>query len=266
MRPVQLFLGALVGFVAADVSISKPNPSQTYTVDGDSVTVNITWIESNAIPLLSKITSYSFLTCTGPNTGIDGIEDTLIKVSASDISDYTYSYAIPASAGADGPYYVQIYAATADGYTIHYSNRFTLEGMTGSLKPNGTDSSPPDAQTKISTGSGTTLAASALSASFKLAYSQQTGLTRYAPMQTQPGSTVTATTWTRKFPTSAVTYYSTALLSLAQVSTVTQGWDYTMSSAVNWASTAPAPSDNGGWYNPSSRLKSATITGLTSSA
>jgi hypothetical protein len=48
------------------------------------------------------------------------------------------------------------------------------------------------------------------------------------------------------------------------VSTVTAGWSYTISSAQNYASPALYPSDNGGWYDPQSKVKSATLTRLTS--
>jgi hypothetical protein len=256
------FFFTLFTVVLCDVSISKPNKGQTFTVSGGSVTIDLTWIESNATPKLTAITSYSFTLCTGPNSEIYGFDSSLKKISASDISGYSYSFQVPSTLGADGVYYVQIYATSSDGYTIHYSNRFTLSGMTGSTEPSGDDTSPPSAQTSLSDGA-TTLPASELSKSFALAYSEQTGLTRYAPMQTQPGTTVTATTWSRRYPASAVTYYTSLSSSLAQLSTITPGWSYTLSSAVNWASAAPFPSENGGWYNPSSKLTKPSVTALS---
>lgn len=268
-KPLSSILVLLQGYAAlADVSISKPKKGSSYSASSGSASVQVTWIESNATPKLSDISLYKFTICTGPNNDIDGIKS-IKKVDASDVDGYSITLSIPSTVGADGSYYIQVYAETDDGgYTIHYTERFTLEDMTGTLKPSGEDeTSSPDAETSVNGGDDTTtIAASDLSKSFSVYYTSQTGKTRYAPMQTQPGSTITASTWTRRFPTSAVTYYTSLSTSLAQVSTITPGWDYTISSAVNWASHAPNPSENGGWYNPSSRVSSATLslTGLSS--
>lgn len=258
-------LSVLITTVVGDVSISKPTKGSSYTVSGSNVQVAITWTESNANPKLSDIESYSFTLCTGPNTDIDGLEDTLKKVSASDVDDNTYTLSIPASAGADGSYYIQVYATTSDGYTINYSQRFTLKGMTGSKDPSGGDeASPPDGRTSINAGDETsTLAASDLSKSFSLFYTSQTGKTRYGPMQTQPGSSISASSWTRKYQTSSVSYFSTLKHSAQVLSTITPGWSYTMSSAVNYASPAPNPSV-AGWYNPSSKITPASMSALSS--
>lgn len=257
-----LFL-SLVSKVIADVSISKPTSGQTYTASNGTVAVELVWIESNSSPLLTTIEKYVFTVCTGPNTDINGLQ-ALETVSASDITDYTINLSIPADIGADGLYYIQIYATVSSGYTIHYSNRFTLEGLTGSTEPSGSGS-PPSAQV-VTSDDESTLNDAERSSSFKVYYTSQTGLTRYAPMQTQPGSTITATTWTRRYPTSSVSYYSSINSDVSQVSTVTPGWSYTISSAVNYASRALNPSENGGWYEPSSKLKSASkLTTATSS-
>ena len=84
-------------------------------------------------------------------------------------------------------------------------------------------------------------------------YTMQTGVSRFAPMQMQPQSAVTAQTWTRKFPTSSVSLYSTLRKSPDKLTTITPGWSYTLPSDYNYATPAPFPSDNGGWYNPKDR-------------
>ncbi|CAL1209977.1 unnamed protein product [Candida parapsilosis] len=143
-----------------------------------------------------------------------------------------------------------------DGSTgIVYTPRFRLtdmEGPTGTLVVTVTGDSP-EGQTSASESTGADI-----SKSFTVPYTLQTGSTRYAPMQMQPGSTVTATTWTRKFPTSAVTYYSTRHTKPVVHSTITPGWSYTASSEVNWATVAPYPTN---WYAASGRkLSKASIT------
>jgi len=254
----------LLSKVLADVSISKPTKGQTFNVDGDSATVELAWEESNAKPKLDDIESYSFTICTGSNSDIDGIK-TLKKLDASDLSDHSYKLKVPANTGESGVYFVQIYATTKNGYTINYSQRFELKGMTGSKKASGSDeSNPPDGQTSIDGGDQTsTLDPSDMSKSFSVFYTSQTGETRYAPMQMQPGTTVTATTWTRKYPTSSVSFFSTIKHSANVLSTITPGWSYTMSSAVNYASPAPNPSIQG-WYNPSSKLTPPSLSSLSS--
>lgn len=251
----------LVNRVYSDVSVSKPLGGQTYQVSSGKVTVPITWIESNAVPKLTAIKSYTFTLCSGPNSDIHAVESLTDAISASSIDGYSYEVEIDSSYGKDGQYYIQIYAEIANGFTIHYTNRFTLKGMTGTYNPSvGSVSDPPSGQTSIA-DEGQTVVASIDSRSFTVSYNLQTGLTRYAPMQLQPGSTVTKnkSQWQRQHPTSAVSYFTTLRPSPSQLSTLTPGWSYTMSSAVNYASPALSPSQNGGWYNPSSRLTRPTI-------
>lgn len=262
-------LFAFITLASADVAIMRPSKDSNFIVSGSSVTVEVVWIESSSDPMLSDIESYKFKICTGPNSNINGIK-ILADVKASDITDYTYDVVIPSSLGADGSYYIQISAATSNGgYSIHYTNRFTLSGMSGTLKPSGgSELGLPAPEVHLDSAATSTLDPAELSSSFALPYTLQTGLTRYAPMQTQPGSKVTASTWTRRFPSSSVTYFTTVSSSPEQKSTVTPGWDYTISSAANFASPAPFPSDNGGWYDPKSKLsratKRATLTSHTS--
>lgn len=255
-----LALSLLFATVFGDVSISKPTKGATYKVSGSTATVPVSWIESNADPELSEIETYSFTICTGSNSDINGIK-TLKKVSASDITDDSYDLEIPASIGEDGNYFIQIYAAVkSGGYTINYSQRFTLSGMTGSTEASGSGD-PPDGQTSLDSGS-TATSTGDISKSFSIFYTSQTGKTRYAPMQMQPGTTVTQSTWSRKYQTSSVSYFTTIKNTASQLSTITPGWSYTMSSAVNYATPAEDPSVVG-WYNPSSRVSSATLSSLS---
>ncbi|MCJ1420290.1 hypothetical protein MMC32_006647 [Xylographa parallela] len=73
---------------------------------------------------------------------------------------------------------------------------------------------------------------------------QTTGLTKYAPMQLRPGSTITATNTAPLFPASAFTVAPTYLPTPSIVTTVTQSATFTVTSIVNPASPAPMPSDD----------------------
>ncbi|KAH3688396.1 hypothetical protein WICPIJ_000609 [Wickerhamomyces pijperi] len=257
LHPLLIFLFSYFTSVKADVAISKPLVGSSYDASSGSASVLIQWIESNTTPTLDTIESYVFTVCTGPNTKIHAFGK-VGEATADDLNgSYKYTVDIENTIGADGYYYIQIYAVNPLGSTIHYSNRFELTGMTGEYVPSvGIVSTPPDPQTSLKGGSEATLL-SYNSASFTIPYSLQTGPARFAPMQTQPGTKVTRakSDWVRRYPTSAVTYYSTIRHSLDQTTTVTPGWNYQISSMVNYASPAPFPSDNGGWYNPSDRLK-----------
>ncbi|KAG7832988.1 hypothetical protein KL919_004432 [Ogataea angusta] len=238
--------------VFADVEPVSPSSGDTFTVDGSTVKFNVTFKDDGESPSINDALSFTLLLMTGPNDDIEQRASLASSITLSDLDDdNTYQASVEASVGADGYYYVQIYADYgSESYTIHYTDRFKLEGMTGTLKTSGTGD-PPDAQ-QIS------VEQSINSAWFTIPYTQQTGKTRYAPMQTQPGSTVTATTWSRRFPASSVTYYSTISGTPVVHSTITAGWSYTMSSLTNYATPAPFPSEVG-WYAPSKRLQSATL-------
>ncbi|CUS24705.1 LAQU0S18e02388g1_1 [Lachancea quebecensis] len=254
--------------VAADVAIVSPGEGEKFAASGSSVSITVKWNEDHVTPLLSKVLGYQFLLCYGSNDEVicpDGLVD---KAKLSDLekgSETTYSYSASFSSSlvGNGQYFIQVFAQLSEDssqYTIHYTPRFTLSSMSGTATPTITTTSLPPPQTRYVTGTATTSNDFDVSSLSTIPYTQQTWRSRFAPMQMQPGSTVTATTWTRRFPTSAVTYYSTFRnwKSLEQLSTITPGWSYTISSDFNYATPMPFPSQNGGWYNPKSRQSLST--------
>lgn len=248
---VWLYL-SLAWLAACDVSITAPASGKTYSGLLGTVLIDITWEDLGSGYSLSDFTAYTFILMTGSNSNITAIKTIGKSIAASSITGDLYTAEFASLVCADGLFYFQVYAAVSTTeYAISYTNRFTLSGMTGTAEASGSGS-PPDGQT-TSGGSG-----SVNSASFSIPYTLQTGRTRYAPMQTQPGSTVTATTWTRQFPTSAVTYYTTMGPKPVVYSTITPGWNYTVSLAMNYATPAPDPLV-AGWYNPSLRLLLASL-------
>ncbi|KAG0677930.1 hypothetical protein C6P41_002868 [Kluyveromyces marxianus] len=247
---VLLLLFLYVFGVIADVSIVSPEGGETITASGGKVTFNVKWEDDDANPPLSEVISYKFLLCTGTDDDIVGIKE-LGPVKASDISGNSYNAVFSDDvAPSDGTYFIQVFANFPDdGFTIHYSGRVKLKGVDGTLTtkvPTVTDTAGPPPQINVA-------AASINSASFSIPYTKQTGISRFAPMQLQPGSTVTMRTWSRKYPTSSISYYATLLNSLEQKTTITPGWSYIINSDFNYATPAAFPSDNGGWYDPKKR-------------
>lgn len=256
-----IILLALLLKVLADVDISSPPSGRRYTADNGRVTIPVEWEDSAPDEddqfSLTKAETYSILLCTGsasyPIECFDTLVDAEEYTEGSD--DFSQNVRIDADACDDGFYFLQIYVTFgASKATTHYTNRFELRDMTGSTRTltvantfeNG---SPPD-----QTDGADTAVPSSL---FSITYTRQTGRTKYAPMQMQPGSSVTASTWSRKHATSAITtYYSALRPSPNCYSTITPGRSYTYTSLHNWAAVAPTPSVR---YNPRERVTPASL-------
>lgn len=260
---LSLLLSCLFHSAVADVTIYSPAKGKSYKASGGSVTVPLKWIDDGNYPPLKKIQYYTFALCYGPNSDVSNVHYIAKQISPDDITVtkgtegnlYSYDSIIPAATVGNGQFYIQVYAVVkGEGDTIHYTPRFSLSGMTGPVSTyTYSDTTQPNAITEIYTGPATTVA-TIDSASFSVTYTLQTGKTRFAPMQMQPGSKITAKSWKRKFATSKVTYYSTFRKSLDQLSTITPGRSYIVTSDINYATPAPMPSENGGWYNPTKRM------------
>ncbi|AJV41848.1 Kre9p [Saccharomyces cerevisiae YJM1355] len=250
----------LVSFVLGDVNIVSPSSKATFSPSGGTVSVPVEWMDNGAYPSLSKISTFTFSLCTGPNNNIDCVAVLASKITPSELTQddkvYSYTAEFASTLTGNGQYYIQVFAQVdGQGYTIHYTPRFQLTSMGGVTAYTYSATTEPTPQTSIQTTTTNNAQATTIdSRSFTVPYTKQTGTSRFAPMQMQPNTKVTATTWTRKFATSAVTYYSTFGTLPEQATTITPGWSYTISSGVNYATPASMPSDNGGWYKPSKRL------------
>lgn len=256
-----LLLSLTLRCVLGDVAISSPKKGATYTIEGGSLTIPVKWIDDTNYPTLDKVTYYTISLCYGPASSIvcpyiigNQLSPDAITKTVDDQSVFSYDAIIPQASVGDGQFYIQVFLyVDGKGDTIHYSPRFNLKGMSGAATFTYTAATQPPAQTQINTGDAVTVATSIDSASFSITYTKQTGRTRFAPMQMQPNTKVTAKTWTTRFATSAVTFYSKLRNSLQQDSTITPGRSYLITSDVNYASAAPMPSEVG-WYKPSKRL------------
>ena len=139
-----------------------------------------------------------------------------------------------------------ISTATAGGTVTNYSDRFTLTGMTGVFSTT--------IQTALATVSGTTgpatvnnvaaagaaagAAGTAADGAFGTPYNLQTGLTKYAPMQPVPPTSITATNTSPLWPTSSVVLASTFLPIPSIATTITQANTFSVSSHANTVGSA----------------------------
>ncbi|QLG75028.1 hypothetical protein HG535_0H03550 [Zygotorulaspora mrakii] len=259
------FLFSLLGAVLGDVTVVSPERGQTFSGSSGTVSITVEWMDNGAYPPTNRITSYDFTLNYGPNDNIDAVGPIRRRVAASDVtrsSNNVYSYTVSFRSDfcGNGQYYIQVFSAvdgSRDSYTINYSPRFRLTSMQGSTTFTYTDTTQPGGQTRAYTNTQTS-SASIDTRSFTVPYPMQTGISRFAPMQLQPATRMTATTWTRRFTSSAVTYYSTFRTTLDQVTTITPGWSYTLPSGFNRASPALYPSQNGGGYDPKEKQSLST--------
>lgn len=255
-----LIFAALAVRVFADVSISQPAAGLAFSGSGGPVSITVGWIDSSSddtsVTSLSKVKLYAITLCTGDNNNIKSV---LLLSTSVPSTATSYAATIALTAVPNGIYFFQVYAQFEVGSTIHYTPRFTLSGMSGSPTTYtyaaslfSVTGANPDAQFALTTGEATSID----SRSFTVPYTMQTGRTRYAPMQTQPGSVVTYTMYSNRHATSAYTAYTSILPSPNVYSTITPGWSYAVTSKFNTAPVAEYPTY---FYPASSRVVAASM-------
>lgn len=253
-----------MSLVKADVQVILPMSGRQFQVSGSSVPITVGWLDDQDFPLLDKnVKSYTISLCSGPNSKIESIKTLASKISPDDLTldgiIYKYDILIDSDIASSGVFFIQVFATGSFGYTIHYSHRFSISGLTGSIIASsaGAVTTPPSAQYSINTGTSTV--ASINSASFTIPYPRQSGISKFAPMQTQPGTSVTNPTeaWTYRYPTSAVTYYSTFVPASDRdcTTTLTAGWSYVITSDINYNS---GTTKTGTGYDPKNRQTMTT--------
>ncbi|KAG5419416.1 KRE9 [Candida metapsilosis] len=248
-------LSALLAPVLADVEILSPEEGDEYSGSSGKATIKVTWddnADKDSDTYLGNVQSYTLSLCTNGNP----IQCLDPAIKDQKLSSKSATVTVDQNDVPDGYYFIQVFALFKNGAsTINYTPRFRLVDMDG---PKGTLVVTVTGDQPQGQASGFGLITGDMSKSFSIPYTLQTGRTRFAPMQMQPGSKVTATTWSMRHPTSAVTYYSAKHTKPVVHSTITPGWSYTASSEVNWATVAPYPTN---WYAASGRkLSRASMT------
>ncbi|KAG5362702.1 Cell wall synthesis protein [Yarrowia sp. B02] len=244
----QLVLLWLATFVVADISITSPKLGQSFKA-GD--TVKISWEDDGKKPPLDDLKSIVVTLLSGTTATVLWQQGLKLKDGITPDSG-SVSVTIPGTVGGNGYYTIQLYSLLSNGgYTIHYTNWFELSGLTGSTKALQEDPGMPPAN-QLSDMSEK--AQGDLKASHTVPYGEQSGTIKYAPMQMQPGSTITAKSMSQRFPTSAYTPFQSFASPAKCTSTDTPGWSYSRGSATNMAPPAPYPSALG-WYAASAKTR-----------
>lgn len=248
-RLLLLGLVPLARVVFADVEFTRPAGGAS--VAGGKA-IQVEWKETKDPPLISDLQSYTLFLCTGGN------DNPIQLATIADASLFTTSNkasaTIQKTLGASDPdnaYFLKmISVGKKGGQVVNYSERFSLTGMTGvfskaaldGLKTvEGTDGPPTENQIAGQDDANEKAVADGL---YEVAYTLQTGPTRYAPMQQQPPTKITAKVATPLFPTSSARIATTWLPPPVAVTTVTESPTYSVTSRENDASPAPHPNDD----------------------
>lgn len=132
------------------------------------------------------------------------------------------------------------------GQMVTYSKRFTLTGMTGTTDQayltaakgvSGTDG--PDDVNQVANDAGAADPAAAPTGS-AIPYGEQTGLTKYAPMQPIPPTKITKKNFTPLNPTSKFTIAKTWLPNPSILSTITASQTFSVKSRENPVNSPPS--------------------------
>lgn len=253
LTPVSLLAATRVAanLVLSDVDTTYDASSgETYTIswedDGKGTEVSVSDIQTVTLLLCTYGTDDTSIECLPAGSGLLSSYQVAGDTSAS------FSFkSTQASWGVDGTgYFFQLTAVvTASQYYQAYSDFITMEGMTGvvgtNVSPNKGPGTVPAGASDDSSGTNDEGFDPANFASLAtVAYQSQTKYnSRAAPMQMQPGTKVTiAMSPSRRFPTSAVTYFKSAADPPSILTTYTISWSYTFTPYVNYAATQSGPS------------------------
>lgn len=142
-------------------------------------------------------------------------------------------------------YLKMISTAKEGGTVINYSSRFNMPTMTGTTPSqfaaaaaaiSGTDG--PDTVNNVANAAAPAPAAGAAgtvaaAGAFTVPYGLQSGLTKYAPMQSVPPTKITKKNFTPLYPTSKYTVATTWLAKPTILTTLTESQTFSVSSMEN---------------------------------
>jgi len=253
-------LAFVLPLVVADVEFLTPAPGATETAGS---TVTVSWQDSSNAPLLTSLAGYTIFLMVGGDT--DATSQQVLTVPAAIAGNHnlgtSITFSVPVTAGPPdkNAYFLKITSAplSGTGTVVNYSQRFSVSGMTGAwpspaikaafAATGGTLTAVPATVNTVTNGVPNAPApgGGVADGQFGVSYQfQTTGLTKYAPMQLRPGSTITATNTAPLFPASLFTVAPTYLPTPSIVTTTTQPVTFSVTSIVNPASPAPMPSND----------------------
>ncbi|KAI9699194.1 MAG: hypothetical protein M1820_007273 [Bogoriella megaspora] len=241
-------IASLAPCVLADVEFITPAPGKGYPAGA----LSVSWQDSGSGTPLSELTNPVIYLMAGGNDDSSAIPviDPVTPGTFQGGTSTILQVAASKGASTKNAYYLKIVSAGAAGkQVINYSQRFSLTGMTGSFPPGVADAvskvsgSTDVPDTQESDGNS---AAAAIPTGSVTLYMEQTGPIKYAPMQKQPPTKISAPKVpTPQNPTSAFAIAKTRLpIPTNPTSTATVSNTFSVQSIENTAAPAPMPSDD----------------------
>ncbi|KAG9996037.1 cell wall biosynthesis protein, partial [Aureobasidium melanogenum] len=244
-------LAALAATAVADVKFTSPVAGQQIA-GGTAVT--FTWTDDGTAPTIDQFATYTLNLMAGGNTAATSSSILSKTGTYSGLSgSVVFTIPITLAKTATNGYYLQMVSIGVDGgQDIVYSPRFGLTGMTGTftaaqqqgVTAAGSDTSfVPEASHELNSADTAATAATSVPEAgvYTIPYMSQTGLIKYAPMQPQPGTKITAKTPSMMNPSSSFTIFSTYAPPASITLTVTESNTVSVSSRENPASAASQP-------------------------
>ncbi|KAF1926367.1 uncharacterized protein M421DRAFT_67686 [Didymella exigua CBS 183.55] len=242
-------LAALAPLVSAGIKFKSPIAGAELTA---GTAIEIEWEEGGTGPSISELTTYQLILVGG---GQKDTEQQVVKVLTTagnfalggNKASALVETGLPGASKPANAYFIKMVAVgKTGGEFTTYSDRFSYSGMTGAWGTNvntddidGTDG--PAAKDTTSDAAG---GAAGADGDYDVAYTMQTGPTRYAPMQPIPPKTVTAKNTKPLYPTSSVQIATTFLPIPSIQTTITQVQTFSVSSVENTVAAASHPTDD----------------------
>ncbi|GIZ43267.1 hypothetical protein CKM354_000649900 [Cercospora kikuchii] len=250
MRPSALLpLTALfVTTALADVKFSKPAAGATLSAG----TISIEWDDSGDTPKLSDLTSYQIQLMQGGNDDSSSVALAVLSAKGAHSAGMAAQGTVdPAVSGnVKNSFYLKMTSVAKEGgQVINFSDRFSITGLTGTAPASVatamksvTGTAGPATIDQVSNNAGAAVGADG--GSFDVPYADQSGATKYAPMQGIPPTKISAKNFKPLHPTSGYTI-ATAFLPNAKVqTTITQSQTFHVSSMENTAAPQAGPTDD----------------------
>lgn len=244
-------LAALPVLVSAGIEFTSPKAGATITAGTVSASINFEWKDGGEGPPIANLKDYEVSLWAGSNDQNMQIIQLVKPTTEFTLTGNQGSAAVSVALGGNvkNAYFLKMIAVgKTGGQLVTFSPRFTISGMTGNFVAN-IDAAAKTVGDKTDgppTTDGTTNpVANPADGDFGIAYTMQTGATRYAPMQPVPPTKITQKKPTPAYPTSAIQTIATTFLPIPkQRTTMTKVQTFSVSSRENTAAPAPHPTDD----------------------
>lgn len=242
--------------VAATLAVSAlAAPQITTPAAGASLPVTaatqitVEWKDDGEAPKISALQSFTLQLIVGGNTDADSLPVTAGTSTTFGSATSAKLAVTPGMADEvkNGFYIKMMSVATQGGIVTTYSDRFTLTGMTGSTLDTYVTAASA-AGTKVpamvdgtSNNAAADAGGDAANGNSGIPFASQTGLIRYAPMQSVPPTKITKKDTKPLYPTSSVKIAVSFLPTPSPTKTQTASQTFSADSMENTASPLPGP-------------------------